>query len=814
MVTNPLLVKKLLLLVLFLYTASNLKSQSIVYFEDNQSGYGLEKTSDGNMIAIFDGEIRKLDINGTVLWEHYVPLLFSHRSVGIYNLDGGDIVFFINSHMYRYTLDGILVFDILIPEIYCEAIHQVTNGFQIVGHFGSLLKFMKVLDDGTITWNYSFDYDPDLHFGAMNSVGSNTLFLESGIFVPEGFNSAMIQFDTAGTVDFILHPFGTDYFDVAGLSEEVLLTRFDNVANYLQKYTTDVVPDWETISDPNTDSLLRIIKLESNNYVRLMEANGYNMDLSIMESYFYLEYYNQDGENIFTGEKFLNASNELFHILDFAQVGENKLAYTGHFGNTEITTAFILITDTLGVIHQLNVNGKVFYDENANAIFDAGEIDFENVFIQTDPGINFHITNFDGNYFSSLIDDGIYVNSCLTIPYWDLVEPSSYLYEVNEFTGDLTLSNNDFHLSYSYPVTEIYVSLYESGISLTTDGAEPDMNSAHITVKNLGNQVIDVLDLHLYYPMVNKLISIDPLYESHLDTIIVWTINNLKPFETQGFYALFEADSSIDYVGTTAYVKAELGYVADDIDLANNVASYSNVLDYSYDPNQLTVYPAGIGLNGNISPSVEWLEYQIEFENTGTGYAHDVVVVDTIEDEMVLSSIQMLASSHQFWMEFVSPNIIKWHFDDIELTPPAFDVIKSKGYLKFRIQINGHPPIGTQLSNTASIFFDKNLPIVTNTTINTIYLDMPVDSDIDPIYIFPNPTADHFTIYFNNATGPFDIVAISDITGKIISTYKVEENVYSMNLYTSVFAKGIYFIYYYNTMQKNIVATEKLIINN
>ena len=810
--------KKLLLLTFFISAFAIVKSQSLIFFEDDHYGYGIEKNSDGNLIAIFDGQLRKLDVLGNIMWQVDIALPYSLRDIEFYNLPDGDIIFFYGSNICRYTLEGDLVFSIPITDFTFSAIHQVSDGFQIVCDSWDTptFRYLKILNNGEITWNHVLDFGGRIAFGSMISQGSKTLLIYTG--AAGAYNPTIVQLDTAGTIDFISHDFDDHHFDVEDLDNELFLSRQDIDGNYLQKYSDNEIPDWETVSYGNgylsTDSLFRIIKLPSNNYVRAIESEAFNVDMGLMESFYYLEYFNEAGENFYIGEPFLKTGNDKYHIYDFAQIEDNKLAFIGNYENAGNSTAFILITDTLGVVHQMNVEGKVFYDENSNNIFDAGEISFPNIFIETDPGAIFSLTNSEGDYSSTLVSDGIYSNSCLPIPYWDVFTPSEYVFELNAITGGTTVDNNDYHLSYSSAATEVGVSLYQSGIALTTDGAEPALNTTDITVNNFGNQVVEELTLKLYHPMVNSLISSSPLYESHFDTIITWTIYDLKPYQPQVFHLVFEADSSIDFVGKTAAVKAELGSIAGDIDATNNMDIYSNVLDYSFDPNQLTVKPVGLGVEGNISPAVEWLEYQIEFENTGTGYAHDVIVVDTIENDLVLSSIQMLAASHQYWMEFISPNIIKWHFNDIELTPPAYDIIKSKGYLKYKINIKGHPPVGTKITNTASIFFDKNLPIVTNTTINTIYLDLPVVTEIDPIYIFPNPTTDHFTIYFNNATGPFDIVSIADVTGKIISNFKVEENVYSMNLNTSVFAKGIYFIYYYNTEQKNLVAAEKLIINN
>ena len=124
--------KKLLLLTFFISAFAIVKSQSLIFFEDDHYGYGIEKTSDGNMIAIFDGQLRKLDVLGNIMWQVDIALPYSLRDIEFYNLPDGDIIFFYGSNICRYTLEGDLVFSIPITDFTFSAIHQVSDGFQIV----------------------------------------------------------------------------------------------------------------------------------------------------------------------------------------------------------------------------------------------------------------------------------------------------------------------------------------------------------------------------------------------------------------------------------------------------------------------------------------------------------------------------------------------------------------------------------------------------------------------------------------------------------------------------------------------------------
>lgn len=75
------------------------------------------------------------------------------------------------------------------------------------------------------------------------------------------------------------------------------------------------------------------------------------------------------------------------------------------------------------------------------------------------------------------------------------------------------------------------------------------------------------------------------------------------------------------------------------------------------------------------------------------------------------------------------------------------------------------------------------------------------------VSIYPNPTTDKLFINFENTTNKADKLAITDLTGKIIS----ETNLSNSNeINVSNIAKGIYFLRFYN--KEAILANRKIVI--
>jgi len=139
----------------------------------------------------------------------------------------------------------------------------------------------------------------------------------------------------------------------------------------------------------------------------------------------------------------------------------------------------------------------------------------------------------------------------------------------------------------------------------------------------------------------------------------------------------------------------------------------------SCDPNDKAVTPAGCGPNGTVTGE-EPFTYKIQFENLGPGTAYDVTIEDELDADLDPGSVTLLTSSHNVTgLQFNPGNVVVFRMDGIEL-PGTYDTANNKGYIVFSASTYPNPAEGTVIENTASIVFDENEPVVTNTVINTI----------------------------------------------------------------------------------------------
>ena len=149
----------------------------------------------------------------------------------------------------------------------------------------------------------------------------------------------------------------------------------------------------------------------------------------------------------------------------------------------------------------------------------------------------------------------------------------------------------------------------------------------------------------------------------------------------------------------------------------------------SMDPNN-KASTIGYGDKNYIS-DLESLYYIVNFENiaTATASAENISISDTLSSNLDWSTFVFDSTSHKATLKSfnLSQGIVKWVFDSINL-PPNVNPPQGEGWVMYHINQKPNLSSGTQITNRASIKFDFNNPMLTNTTINTIDTASPVSA--------------------------------------------------------------------------------------
>lgn len=182
----------------------------------------------------------------------------------------------------------------------------------------------------------------------------------------------------------------------------------------------------------------------------------------------------------------------------------------------------------------------------------------------------------------------------------------------------------------------------------------------------------------------------------------------------------------------------------------------------SYDPNDKQAFPTGFGEEHNIFANTD-LKYMIRFQNTGTDTAFRVILLDTLSTHLNPATFRPGASSHPYTYELEDNGVLRFTFRDIDLPHAAVDEAGSNGFVSFRISQKKDNPVGTQITNRAGIYFDFNLPIMTNTVLHTIHepllevlsFTQAPNAPVIRFNAYPNPFTDQilFSIQGQPLTG-------------------------------------------------------------
>ena len=229
--------------------------------------------------------------------------------------------------------------------------------------------------------------------------------------------------------------------------------------------------------------------------------------------------------------------------------------------------------------------------------------------------------------------------------------------------------------------------------------------------------------------------------------------------------------STLAILGDSACFTMIVDPIIGDSVPSNNIIHYCREINTSWDPNNKEVYPKGIGANNSIAPT-QRLTYTIHFQNTGTDTAFNIGVYDTLDANLDMNTFQMLNADHDFRVELLPNNVVKFIFDNIMLPDSSTSQLLSQGQFSYSIKPISNVANGVVIYNRAGIVFDYNLPVMTNTTHNMIDLTLGVKEIANNntfISVFPNPVSNNLAINYNLSSSSKVEINVFDMLGSKIA---------------------------------------------
>ena len=358
---------------------------------------------------------------------------------------------------------------------------------------------------------------------------------------------------------------------------------------------------------------------------------------------------------------------------------------------------------------------------------------------------------------------------------------------INFADNNYNTSNQSFCLSANgvHPDVEIVIS--------PITPARPGFDALYkIVYKNKGNQVLSGNVTLTFDNSRMHLIAATPVVDTDMGNNLVWNYSGLLPFESRSIDVEFKVNTpqqspAVNNGNILNFIVA-ITPVAGDEFPSDNSFHYNQTVVGSFDPNDITC------LQGeSVSPDTigDYLHYIVNFENTGTADAENIVVRIAVDiNKYDISSLQLLNASHAT-QSIIDNNIVEFIFKKIFL-PSSKTAPKGGGHgnILFKIKTLSNLNTGDEVGKEAGIYFDYNFPVETNEA-ETIFQSLGTEEfNADKsVVVYPNPTKGKVTITSDNT---IKLIELFDVQGRVLQTVIHNDNTAQFDI--SGKSNGLYFV--------------------
>jgi len=379
-----------------------------------------------------------------------------------------------------------------------------------------------------------------------------------------------------------------------------------------------------------------------------------------------------------------------------------------------------------------NMYGQVKLDAQSDGC-DAEDSFYSSLKFSITNGVTsgFFVSDDTGNYQFPMQNGSHTIAPILENPDYFHIWPSSITVNL---PADANQMLQNFCLTPKTPHQDLEIIIIPATI------ARPGFDVSYkIIYKNKGNTTVSGDIRFEFLDSMMDFIGSVPQADSQTLNRLRYNYFDLLPFEKREILVSFNLNSPMETPavidGTILSFTAAIFPVLNDVYVPDNNFSLKHTVVNSFDPNDKTC------LEGTtITPDMagKYVHYKIRFENTGSANAENIVVKDMIDTtKFDISSLIPINASHSFVTKISDTNKVEFIFQNINL---PFDDANNDGYVVFKIKTKPTLVLGDSFSNSASIYFDYNFPIITNTETTTLAVLETKDFEFSDYFsLYPNP---------------------------------------------------------------------------
>ena len=274
------------------------------------------------------------------------------------------------------------------------------------------------------------------------------------------------------------------------------------------------------------------------------------------------------------------------------------------------------------------------------------------------------------------VDSGNYSVLPPTLNYFNAVPSNHAVY----FPGiHQTDSLNDFAFQPAGVFNDLCVYMTPNGRIRPGFDVVFTINYSNVGTTSLAGTIVFLYDNTISY------YSSDLTPFSVTSDSIVWNLDTLNPFETGRILLTMHINSNLSIGGTTTQT-VRVEPVIGDAYPACNFRTCSEIVTGSHDPNEILVDKDTLETT-QLNPAT-YLEYTINFQNTGNDTAFTVTILNPIDlGKLDLSTFELLSASHPTTANWKGwEQNMEFHFSDILLPDSNVNEASSHGFVQYRIK--------------------------------------------------------------------------------------------------------------------------------
>jgi hypothetical protein len=433
--------------------------------------------------------------------------------------------------------------------------------------------------------------------------------------------------------------------------------------------------------------------------------------------------------------------------------------------------------------HEFNsINGIAYADLNSDGLPDTDEPRLANHRLHLVDGTMPTWSNANGEYELNVFTPGTFEVQPTPVPHF-LATPVTHS---ATFTGFLeTDPLNDFAFQPVGVINDLSVSI----APLTA--FRPGFTGRYlIHYQNIGNTVIaPTVGFQFVHPFTYLSATLEPT--AITADSVSWQLPELQPFE-EGTIEVNVNISTTAVLGSTIIAAATIFPLEGDANIADNKAQWWVTITGSYDPNDIQVDRPEISPE-ELADGVD-LTYLIRFQNTGTDTAFTVRVDNPVPVNADFDTFDFIAASHTVQISYAAATSkFSFLFNNILLPDSNTNEPESHGYILYRMKPRSTLVLGDSVLNQVGIYFDYNLPIITNVAHTVIEqsVGMAQASASSSFTLFPNPTTGEVMIQVPRPVSNGSIT-VTDAMGRTVLQVLMNGNTHHLDM--GALPRGFYVV--------------------